>query len=287
MIRTVNLTKQYGRYIAVEDVAIDVAAGEIYGFLGLNGAGKTTVMRMMCGLLRPTRGHCQIGAIQVHGPQDTSRLIPCLSFVSQEVHFYEQATLRELLQVYARLAEAPVARGLDFARRSEVPLDRPCGRMSPGQQRKAQLALALLKEPQYLLLDEPTAGLDPRGVAEMREILRELHGHGVTILFSSHVLGEVQTLCTQVGILHAGKMRYQGPPGERYAIQVTGNCDQAAAILNTSGITATATQTSLHVTTKQVNLPTIMSRLAEAGISTGAIQPVSLESLFQELTSNR
>ena len=285
MIQTFELTKQYGRFTAVEGVSLTAATGEIYGFLGLNGAGKITLMRMLCGLLRPTKKHCQIGPVIVRGPQDSARLIPSLSFVSQELRFYEQATLRELLNVYAKLAQAPVTRGLDFARRTAVPMDRPCARLSPGQQRKAQLALALLKAPQYLLLDEPTAGLDPRGVAEMRDILRELHAHGVTIFFSSHVLGEVQALCTQVGVLHAGRLRYQGSLLERYAIQVAGDCAQAAAVLQAAGLLATLTPGSVQVAAQPADLPAIVARLTGAGVSVGLVQPVSLEVLFQELTA--
>ena len=166
---------------------LQVSHGEIFGFLGLNGAGKTTVMRMICGLLRPSGGYARVGDVTVRGPADTASLTRCLSFVSQEMRFHEQGTLKEMLGVYAALASAPLQRGLDFARLVDIPLDRPCGRFSPGQQRKAQLAIAMLKQPEYLLLDEPSAGLDPNGVVEMRDILIELNSRGTDdLLFFSY-----------------------------------------------------------------------------------------------------
>jgi ABC-2 type transport system ATP-binding protein len=210
MIQCFGLTRRYGRFTAVNAVDLRIADGEVFGFLGLNGAGKTTVMRMICGLLRPTAGYSSIGGVDVRGPRDTQRLIPDLSFVSQEMRFHERSFLRNLLSIHAILSGMPVDSGLAFARLAGVPLDRPCARLSPGQQRKAQLAIAMLKRPRYLLLDEPTAGLDPQGVSEVRDLIRHLHDSGATVFLSSHILGEVQSICTSIGILHKGRLCYRG-----------------------------------------------------------------------------
>lgn len=282
MIQTFHLTKNYGRFRAVTDVNLQVNDGQVFGFLGLNGTGKTTLMRMLTGLLRPTNGYACIGDVEVRGPQDILRLTSTVSFVSQEMHFFEQACLRELLNLYATLAQTTPDEGLAFARQVGVPLDRPCGKLSPGQQRKAQLAIALLKRPRYLLLDEPTAGLDPQGVAEVREIIRELHKGGATVFLSSHILSEVQTLCTSVGILHQGILCYQGPIEEAYTIQVFGDSHQAAALLQDVGIPATPETEGVRVCIRQADLPAAIERLA-GQVRVGLVQSTSLEDLFQHV----
>jgi ABC-2 type transport system ATP-binding protein len=283
MIETFSLTRHYGRCVAVDDVSLRIADGETFGFLGLNGAGKTTVMRMLAGLLRPTRGHTRVGGVDVRGPADMQRLIGVLSFVSQEMRFYERATLHELLRVYAALAGVPPDRGIAFARQAGVPLDRACARLSPGQQRKAQLAIALLKEPRYLLLDEPTAGLDPQGVAELRDVVRALHAGGCTVFLSSHVLGEVQALCTSVGILHQGRLCYQSCVEEAYVIGIPGDGAHAAALLRDAGIAAVPAPGGVRVAVSQPDLPAVIERLVAQGMRTGLVQAASLEEIFQQV----
>lgn len=282
MIQTFHLTKNYGRFQAITDVNLNVNDGEVFGFLGLNGAGKTTLMRMLTGLLRPTNGYACIGNVKVSGPQDVQRLIGMVSFVSQEMRFYEQANLRELLGLYATLAQTTPGDGLAFAHKVGVPLNRPCGKFSPGQQRKAQLAIALLKHPRYLLLDEPTAGLDPQGVAEVRQIIQELHTTGATVFLSSHILSEVQALCTSVGILHQGILRYQGQVEEAYTIQIFGNPQQAAALLQDRGVPAIADANGLRVSVHRADLPAVIEQLASQA-RVGLVQSASLEDLFQRV----
>jgi ABC-2 type transport system ATP-binding protein len=284
MIQTFYLTKNYGRFRAVTDVNLKVEDGDVFGFLGLNGAGKTTLMRMITGLLRPTSGYARIGDVKVRGPEDIPRLIGMASFVSQEMRFYEQANLRELLGVYAALAQTSPDEGLAFACKVDVPLDRPCGKLSPGQQRKAQLAIALLKRPRYLLLDEPTAGLDPQGVAEVRDIIRELHTTGATVFLSSHILSEVQAICTSVGILHQGVLGFQGQIEEAYTIQVFGCPQQAVALLQDIGIPAIAEAEGVRVSIRRTDLPAVIERLAVRA-RVGLVQSASLEDLFQRVIS--
>ncbi len=286
MIETFHLTKNYGRFRAVSDVNLKVNEGEVFGFLGLNGAGKTTLMRMITGLQRPTSGHARFGDVDVSGPKDIARLTDRLSFVSQEMRFCEPSSLRELLGLYAVLARTTPDEGLAFARKAGVPLDRPCAKFSPGQQRKAQLAIALLKRPRYLLLDEPTAGLDPQGVAEVREIIRGLHSSGATVFLSSHILSEIQTLCTSVGILHQGRLRYLGPIEEAYVIQVFGDSGPAAALLQGIGIAAVPEGAGLRVSLPRADLPAVIDRLA-GRVRVGLVQSASLEDLFQRVISDR
>lgn len=285
MIQTYELTRCYGKTIAVQGVNLAVEDGEIFGFLGLNGAGKTTVMRMICGLLRPSSGYSRVGIVEVRQPQDAVRLIPLSAFISQEMRFYESANLAELIQFYAHLFQAPEERGLKFARQSGVPLNKPCKTFSPGQQRKAQLSIALLKNPPYLLLDEPSAGLDPQGVAEMRDILRDLNRQGTTIFFSSHVLAEVQNLCGVVGILHQGKMRYHEAIDNRFLVPLDEKPEQAAQLLSASGIQVQPAGQGLKIRALAGDLPAILSTLHDHGFRPGLAQPINLETIFQQVIS--
>ena len=282
MIQTFGLTRHYGKYVAVQDVDMQISAGEIFGFLGLNGAGKTTIMRMICGLLRPTAGHSQVGPVEVRTPADAGRLIGILSFVSQEMRFHERATLSDLLRIYATLAQAPLEHGLEFAQQLCVPLDRPCSRLSPGQQRKAQLAIAWLKSPRYLLLDEPTAGLDPQGVAEVRDIVRALQSSGTTIMFSSHILAEIQDLCTSIGILHEGRLHYCGRIAESYTIELSENEALAVAVLHDAGIQARCAPGGIQIDVEKGDLPAVTRRLIDHGLAPGLVQPTRLEQIFNQ-----
>lgn len=285
MIQTFDLCRKFGSYTAVDQVNLKIDPGEVFGFLGLNGAGKTTVMRMICGLLRPTNGYAQVGKIRVQGSAGAVKLISCLSFVSQEMRFHEQATLKELLAVYAALANAPVKRGIDFARQVGVPLDRPCGKFSPGQQRKAQLAIAMLKQPEYLFLDEPSAGLDPNGVAEMRDILLDLNAQGATIFFSSHILGEVQSLCSKVGILHRGKIRYVGMAGGVYTFTIDNGVEKSLGLLQHLGIAAWKCAEGVQLALPEEKHPAVVDFLGARGIQVKWIKAASLEDTFRSVVN--
>jgi ABC-2 type transport system ATP-binding protein len=284
MIETIDLSRKYGDYVAVDQVNLRIEDREIFGFLGLNGAGKTTVMRMICGLLRPTHGYSRVGNLIVRGPADTSHLIGKLSFISQEMKFHEHATLKELINIYAQLIGADPQTGMNFARQIGISLDRPCHSFSPGQQRKAQLAIALLKKPEYLLLDEPSAGLDPQGVAEMRDILKSLHASGTTIFFSSHILSEVQTLCTTVGILHRGKIRFYGKLQSAFQIAIANNSMEAAlSYLSEQSIKAVPCNASVEVTITEEQIPALVEALNQHGIHTGLVKTASIEDTFQKI----
>ena len=283
MINTFELSRKFGKFEAVKDVSLCIKTNEIFGFLGLNGAGKTTFLRMICGLLRPSSGYTKLGEIEVRGPQDMKHLISILSFVSQEMKLYETATLGEILPIYAGLASSSPEKGIKFAKQVDLPLDRPCNKLSPGQQRKAQLAIAILKDPQYLVLDEPSAGLDPKGVAEIREIIKIMQKDGKTIVFSSHILGEVQSICTSVGILHQGRIHFQGPLNISFHFEIRRNKEKAIDLLNTKGILSTPTNTGVQIEVEQGEIPAITRKLNAEGISIGLVEPVSLESIFDRV----
>ncbi|HEV8190495.1 MAG TPA: ABC transporter ATP-binding protein, partial [Ktedonobacterales bacterium] len=203
-----GLTKRYGAFCAVEDVSLRVGHGEIYAFLGLNGAGKTTTIRMLLGMIRPTSGSATLLGKRVDA--DARALWAQVGYLVETPHAYPELTVRENLEVFRRL------RGLREPNAVERIIERlglttyadqRAGTLSLGNAQRLGLAKALLHEPALLLLDEPANGLDPSGVVEIRELLRELaHEQGVTIFLSSHLLGEVVRIATRFGVIHQGRL---------------------------------------------------------------------------------
>jgi ABC-2 type transport system ATP-binding protein len=207
-IETEGLAKSYGPVRAVEALNLRVRPGEIYGFLGLNGAGKTTTIRLVLGMVRPTRG-----AVRVLGQSITAGGRGPWGRVGHMVEYpaaYPQLTVYENLEMARRLQRVadPAATPRVLAQLELGPYaDRKAGQLSTGNLQRLGLARALLHQPELLILDEPANGLDPAGVAEIRQLLRSLaHDRGVAIFMSSHILPEVDRLATRLGIIHRGRL---------------------------------------------------------------------------------
>jgi ABC-2 type transport system ATP-binding protein len=208
-IATTGLTKQYrGAVLAVDHVELRVARGEIYAFLGLNGAGKSTTIRMLLAMIRPTEGHAELFGERVRsGATDLWRRV---GYLVESATAYQELTVRENLDIARRLAGMPDESGVDrvierLALQRYV--DRRAGTLSLGNLQRLALARALLPAPELLVLDEPANGLDPAGVMEIRDLLRSLAAdEGVTVFMSSHILGEVDRLATRIGIVHRGRL---------------------------------------------------------------------------------
>ncbi len=212
MIRTDGLTKRYGRITAVDDLTFEVREGDRFGFLGPNGSGKTTTVRMLLGLVLPTSGEVELlgGRVGRATLAQVGALVEGPAFVS---HLSGRANLR--------LSDAAGPGGARSSRRrrveealEQVGLDgvdrRPVRAYSLGMRQRLGLAAALLRRPRLLVLDEPTNGLDPQGIREVRDLLLELNRQGTTVFLSSHLLSEVEALCTRIGVLDRGRMVLQG-----------------------------------------------------------------------------
>jgi ABC-2 type transport system ATP-binding protein len=206
-----GLTKRYGRTAAVDDVSFTIERGEIVGFLGPNGAGKTTTLRMLAGLVRPTGGSGTVLGQRVPGPslRDVGTMI-------EEPSFYPYMTGRDNL-VHTALLHGGVADGRIDEVLAFVKMDRAASKRvkaySQGMRQRLALARALLWRPRVLLLDEPANGLDPVGIAEIRENLRAVAREGVTVLVSSHILGEIEKLVDRILAIEKGRLVFDGPLG--------------------------------------------------------------------------
>ncbi len=203
-----NLTKRYGRTAAVDDVSFAIGRGEIVGFLGPNGAGKTTTLRMLAGLIRPTGGEGRVLGERVPGPG-----LRRVGTMIEEPSFYPYMTGRDNLRHSALLHGGVPARRIDEVL-GFVKLDQAAEKRvraySQGMRQRLGLARSLLWEPEVLLLDEPTNGLDPVGIAEIRENLRAVAATGVTILVSSHILAEIEKLVDRILAIESGKLVFDG-----------------------------------------------------------------------------
>jgi len=252
MIEVQHLTKRYGRVTAVDDLTFKVERGEILGFLGPNGAGKTTTMRILTGYMPATEGHATVAGFDVFNqPIEAKRRT---GYLPETPPLYPEMTVREYLQFVARIKIKGVSgserrqRVEDAMRRTRV-LDmaaRHCGKLSKGYRQRVGLAQAILHNPEVLILDEPTAGLDPKQIIETRQLIKELAGTH-TIILSTHILPEVSQTCERVVIINKGKMVAVDTPqnltaklrgSETIYLQVDSmGQDAAAALRNVPGVT--------------------------------------------------
>jgi ABC-type multidrug transport system ATPase subunit len=214
VITTRGLVKRYGRLRAVDGIDLDVRAGDVYGFLGANGSGKTTTVRMLLGLVLPTEG--EVALLGERMPRAGRRVLPRVGALIEGPAHYGHLSGRENLALLD--AAGPGGSRRTRRRRIEEVLEqvglagvgrRPVKAYSLGMRQRLGLAGALLRRPELLVLDEPTNGLDPQGIAEVRALLLELHRGGTTIFLSSHLLAEVEQLCTRVGVLDRGRLVLQ------------------------------------------------------------------------------
>jgi ABC-2 type transport system ATP-binding protein len=286
-ITTHGLTKRYGAQLAVDSVSLSVRRGEVYGFLGPNGAGKTTTLRMILGLVRPTSGSATV----LGSPAGSPGLK--IGALVEGPGFYPYLSGLDNLRVLARYRGLPdgsvheVLERVSLADRSGDKF----GKYSLGMKQRLGVAAALLGGPALLILDEPTNGLDPAGVGDMRRLLRELASAGQTVLLSSHLLSEVQELCDRVGVISAGRLVAESTVdslrgGGRLLVRAT-PLDRALAIcMRLAGDSVSIVDSSAML------LPVDTSRAAEInrvlvteGVAVHEIRPSerSLEEVFFDL----
>jgi ABC-2 type transport system ATP-binding protein len=213
VIACTRLTKRFGATVAVDRLDLRVGAGQVYGFLGPNGAGKTTTIRMLLGLIAPTGGVIELLGGRLPDPRLTARA----GSMIEEPAFYPWLTGRQNLQVLAATSGGVPAQeigrvlgltGLSGAAARKVRT------YSQGMRQRLGIAAAMLGRPPLLIIDEPTNGLDPSGIRDIRELLRELAGDGTTIFLSSHLLAEVEQVCDRVAVIVRGRLVDEGPPAE-------------------------------------------------------------------------
>ena len=213
MIEVSHLTKQYGNHLAVDDVSFTVADGQICGLLGPNGAGKSTIMNILTGYLSATSGQVTVAGHPL--PEEADAAKACVGYLPEQPPLYPEMTVQEYLTFAAELKGVKKAERKEQVRRAarrtglEAVLPRLIRSLSKGYKQRVGIAQALLGSPRLIILDEPTVGLDPAQVIEIRKLIREL-GRAHTVILSSHILGEVQAVCQQILILSKGHLAAAG-----------------------------------------------------------------------------
>ena len=293
MVETAGLTKRYGDRAAVDDLALRVRRGEVYGFVGPNGAGKTTTLRMLLGLIRPTAGRIVVAGKPPGDPAGIARV----GAMIETPAFYPFLSGRDNLKVMALHAGIPERRIGDVL--GEVDLaDRAGDRFSAyslGMKQRLGVAAALLKDPELLILDEPTNGLDPAGMSEMRALIRGLGREDRTVILSSHLMAEVEQVCDRVGVIRRGRLITEGTVDAlrgpaKLRLRATAS-DRATTFLSRlGGVTAVVAQGDRLVVDVDVGRAAEINRaLIEAGIDVAELaeyQP-GLEEIFLEITQDR
>ena len=290
-----GLLKRYGTLTAVAGVDLTIESGDVYGYLGPNGAGKTTSLRMMLGLIRPTAG-----TVRVFGrdPWETVRALDGVAGFVEAPTFYPYLNGRRNLELLGAFdggaSPAQIDRALDTVELADRARDR-VGGYSHGMRQRLGIAAALLRDPKLLLLDEPTTGLDPGGMRDMRVLVHRLAQEGITIMLSSHLLAEVEDVCNRVGIVQAGKIVYEGEisalkrsAGAAYTLQTTDD-ERALAICSAQrGIADTRRQDGrIWFNAEEEHAVAALSQaLVEGGALIRSLQPQTarLEDLFFSLT---
>jgi ABC-type multidrug transport system ATPase subunit len=292
VIRTQGLTKRFGRVVAVDDLDLEVAEGDVYGFLGPNGSGKTTTVRMLLGLVLATSGTVELLGREM--PKNAGEVLPQVGALVEGPAAYAGMSGRANLALLDAMGSG--GSRVDRARRIDDALDRvglggvdsrPVRAYSLGMRQRLGLAATLIRRPRLLVLDEPTNGLDPQGIREIRDLLAELNREGTTVFLSSHLLAEVEHLCDRVGVLDRGRLVVQdrldalrGPTG-RLRVR-TPDVEAARALLD--GQVELADAQELYV--RHPDAATLNRLLVEGGVRVEFLAPEhrTLEDVVLEAT---
>jgi len=299
VLKLEKLKKVIGRRTIVSDISFDLKKGEIFGFLGPNGAGKSTTIKMIVGLSKITEGNVYVGGCSVK--EDFRGAMRNIGCIVENPDMYKYMSGLDNLKIFAK-----IYKGVDEARINEVvkivdlekAIKDKVKTYSLGMKQRLGIAQALLHNPKILILDEPTNGLDPAGIKDMRELLRKLATEtGLTVLVSSHILGEMQQMCDRVGIINKGKiitiksvdeLLNMTQAGDKTVLIVrTDNNEKAVSLLTSAKISSSVLGDGVHVETTPDRVPEIVTILTTAGISIFGMDKQeiqSLEDVFMKLT---
>jgi ABC-type multidrug transport system ATPase subunit len=296
VLSTHGLTKDFGKLRAVDNLDLSVCKGDVFGFLGPNGSGKTTTIRMLFGLIYPTSGYAQVLDHKV--PGDRQSALRHLGGFVDDPMFYGNMSARRNLGMLGRMngevSEERISEVLEMVGLFDRATSK-VGGFSHGMRQRLGIALALIHQPDVIILDEPTSGLDPQGMKDVRELIRQLGAQGTTVFLSSHLLHEVELVCNRACILRRGRVIVQGPVAElhpaSHAVKIlTGDQTRALEIIRAMAPPGGAKEDEGYIVVDSGDgfVPEMVRRLVAGGVDVLAVVPAfeqGLEDMFLELTS--
>ncbi|MBZ0285312.1 MAG: ATP-binding cassette domain-containing protein [Anaerolineae bacterium] len=298
IIHTVGLSRRYKNFQAVDKLNLEVPSGSVYGFLGPNGAGKTTTIRMLLGLIQPTGGNAHLFGLDVADSRQRPAILKRVGALVEMPALYPHLSGRENLEVTRLLLNADkqhIDRVLKIVNLMDA-ADKPTKTYSLGMKQRLGLALALLNQPELLILDEPTNGLDPAGIHEIRDLIRMMpQEYGITVFLSSHLLSEIEIMATHLGIVNGGRMLFQGTlaslQAQRESHLLVGVRSPVDAVryLNQSGWSAVQQNGHVKVTAHDpADAALINAALVKQGMHVHhlTLEQPTLEDMFLQMTGN-
>jgi len=284
LVRASGLTKRYGDFTALSDCTLDVERGEVFGLLGPNGSGKTTLIRLLLGFLHPTSGSAQIEGLDCY--RDSVRVHRHVAYLPGEARMFRQMRAREVLRFFCDIRRGTsFQRALDLAERLEIDLTRQVAVFSTGMRQKLALAATLAAETPLVVLDEPTANLDPTVRADVLALVREAQASGRTVIFSSHVLSEVEEICDRVVILRRGRLVHTQVMSElrrqhRIRARLTGELTPPPEHLADELVIQTGAEGELEILTPG-ELSPLLGWLAQLPLAEVQIEPIGLRAIYE------
>ena len=282
MVLTSQLRKTFGSFVALDDITLEVGRGQVFGLLGPNGAGKSTLIRTLMGFLKPTSGSATVDGIDCHA--DRLTVHQQVTYLPGDARVYGLMKGRSILKQFARyLSNASYQRALEVADRLELDLSRWVGLMSTGMRQKLALAVCLSVDCPLVILDEPTANLDPTIRGRVLDFVSEAKKAGKTVIFSSHVLSEIEEVCDEVGILKKGELVFRESMSSinrqhRITVGCQGGLPPVPAPLTDLLSITEKSERSIIETPDRV--PEVLRWLAQADLDEISIEPIGLKSVY-------
>lgn len=272
ILRTEKLSKSFGKIEVLHDIDFSIQAGEICGLIGQNGAGKTTLLRLISGLMKPTKGNIHL--------QTGKKLI---GYMPQSCRFDDNTTTMDTIRFFARLRNADRMEGLLLGERLNLDISKKVKHLSPGQQKKLQMVVAMIGDPELYILDEPTAGLDPNATYEMKHLIKEIHESGKSIIISSHILQDMDELCTSIAIMKQGRLIYNHGIESSYMFKTSVLTEQIIRMLSESyPISVDERKKTLIAKIKEEQVPQIATLLCNQNICIYGITESGMRNVVEE-----
>lgn len=272
ILQTHNLTKSFGKTEILQGIDMAVERGQVYGLVGQNGAGKTTLLRLISGLMKPTKGTVKL---------QTDKAF--IGYMPQSCRFDDNTTVADTIRFFAQLRNADSKEGTSLGEKLGLDMSKRVKHLSPGQQKKLQMMIAMTGDPDLYILDEPTAGLDPNGTFEMKRIIKRIHEKGKSILISSHILQDMDEICTNIAIVQNGCLTYNKEIENCYIVRTGQIASQVLALLsNDFSFTVNEERTALTVKINREQVPQLLRALETYHIDVYEIAASNVKGIVQE-----